>query len=206
MALNHVTVEQLSVLFEQTPRNLFLLTEKGVLKRAVDSKGKQFKPPQYELISTVRAYCAYLREMARMDDQGATVYQQLRNKKIGAEAERAVLDLQVHKRKLHTSAQIEFVMTTMLTSIKSRLLSIPSRITRVLMGKTDFHDIYSIIDAEIELALRELSDYDPNAFVRAGEDPAAAGTQSVRKNGDSNHRKAEDEDLAEDPALAAEPH
>jgi hypothetical protein len=135
-----------------------------------------------------------------MDDQGATVYQQLRNKKIGAEAERAVLDLQVHKKTLHKEADIEFMMTTMITSVKSRLLSIPSRITRVLMGKTDFHQIYSIIDTEIELALCELSDYNPNAFARASDDLAAAGTQSVQKNGDSNH-KARDEDL-EDAALA----
>jgi hypothetical protein len=185
MAVNYVTVEQLSVLTDQTPRNIHLLTEKGVLKRAADDQGKMLRPFQYELISNVRAYCVYLRELARMDDAGQTLYTQLRNKKMGAEAEKAILDLKLYKAQLHRGKDVEFIITTMFTSIKSRLLAIPSRVTRVLMGKTVFQEIYAIIYTEIELALRELSDYDPNAFHRAGEDQPLA----PQPNGSSNHRE-----------------
>jgi phage terminase Nu1 subunit (DNA packaging protein) len=191
MAMNLVTIEQLSVLVGQTPRNIFLLTERGVLKKAVDDAGKQLKPIQYELMMVVRSYCDYLRELAKLDDQGATVYQQLRNKKIGAEAEKAVLDLKTYKNKLHRSQDVEYVMNTMMSTVRSRLLSIPSRITRVLMGKTVFQEIHDIIDAEIQLALRELSDYDPNAFSRANEDYLAQEQleRPPHSNGNTNHQE-----------------
>jgi phage terminase Nu1 subunit (DNA packaging protein) len=190
MAVQLVTIEQLSMLIDLSPRQIHRLAEQGTLKRAVDDQGKQVRPTSYELIPTVRAYCAYLREVARVDDVGHSTFQKLRNKKIGAEAEKAVLDLQLHKKKLHKDEDVQYVMTTMLTSVKSRLLSIPSRITRVLMGKTSFQEIYAIIDAEVELALRELSDYDPNAFARANDEylSLTGQTPGPHPNGSANHQ------------------
>src|SRR5262249_49758909 len=70
----------------------------------------------------------------------------------------------------HTSADIEFVMTTMLTAVKSRLLAIPARTTRLVIGKTDFTEIYSLLYSEIELALRELSEYNPQDFSERNEE------------------------------------
>jgi hypothetical protein len=88
---------------------------------------------------------------------------------MAAEAEMAQLNLRIHKRELHRGKDVEFVLTTMITAAKSRLLSIPSRVTRLLIGKTDFSEIYALVMSEIELALRELSEYDPNAFVKEND-------------------------------------
>lgn len=201
MAANHLGVEQLSLLLDLSPRHVARLTESGVLKRAVNAEGKVIKPLQYELISNNRSYIAYLREAARLDDAGQTLYTQLRNKKMGAEAEKATLDLKLYKQKLHKAEDIEFVLTTMFTSLKSRLLAIPSRVTRVLMGRTVFQEIYSIIYTEIELALRELSEYDPNAFARASEDHLAFSGAAAPSNGNGNgnhHQSDEDAEAAAD--------
>jgi phage terminase Nu1 subunit (DNA packaging protein) len=208
---NHLTIEQLSVLIDQTPRTIHKLSERGVLKRAVDEHGKKVHPVRYDLIANVRAYCAYLREAARLDDIGQTLYQQLRNKKMGAEAEKAVIDLQLYKQKVHEGQHVAFVMTTIFTAVKQRMLSIPSRVTRVLMGKTDFQEIYAIINDEIEMALRELSEYDPSMFAAANEEYLAmtgANMQPSRPNGDSNnHHQDSDDDgnqgQAEDDDFAA---
>ena len=53
-------------------------------------------------------------------------------------------------------------MTAMVRAFRARVLAIPSRTTRQLIGKTDFHEIHGLLEAEIESALRELSEYDPS--------------------------------------------
>jgi len=61
-------------------------------------------------------------------------------------------------------------MTNMLTATESRLLAIPSRVTRLLIGQTEFQKICDLIYGEIEMALKELSDYDPQKFEEANEE------------------------------------
>ena len=46
------------------------------------------------------------------------------------------------KRKLHRTEDIEFIFTNIFTSIRSKLLAIPSRLTRLIIGKTVFQEIY----------------------------------------------------------------
>ena len=63
-------------------------------------------------------------------------------------------------------------MTQMLTNAKMRLMAIPSRITRMLIGQTDFQKVYTLIDDEIRAALTELSEAkyrDSIAYRRAQE-------------------------------------
>ena len=55
-------------------------------------------------------------------------------------------------------------MTNMLTFFKQRVLAIPSRISRQLIGKRKFQDIYDVIMTEIVGCLRELSGYDSQMF------------------------------------------
>ena len=118
------------------------------------------------VVTNVRAYRKYLREQARLDDASASAYQQLRNRKMEAQAEVAELKLKLYKRKLHRSEDVEFVMT----AIKSRLLAIPSRTSRLVLGKTNLQEVNALIYSEIELVLRELADYDPNSFEQANEE------------------------------------
>jgi phage terminase Nu1 subunit (DNA packaging protein) len=192
MPANIATIEQLSVLFDITVRHIQRLTEQGVLIRAQDEEGKTIRG-RYELVRNVRGYCAYLREQARLDDTGQSVYTQLRNQKLASETEVAALKLKLYKRKLHRTEDVEFVMTTMLTALKARLLSIPSRITRLLIGKIQFQEIYDLIYREIELALRELAEYDPNSFeARNDEYLALAGAEVQNGNGDAEHQPEED--------------
>jgi hypothetical protein len=54
-------------------------------------------------------------------------------------------------------------MNNMLTYFKQRVLSIPSRVARLCVGKS-FREIFDLLSTEIELALRELSGYDRSRF------------------------------------------
>ena len=55
------------------------------------------------------------------------------------------------------------------TAVKSRLLAIPSRVSRLLIGKSDFQEIYSLLTREIEVGLTELSTIDYTMFTKENE-------------------------------------
>jgi hypothetical protein len=76
-------------------------------------------------------------------------------------------------------------MTNMLIHFKARVLSIPARIARLLVGKTKFQEIYDTIMTEIELALRELAAYDPAMFAQQNAEYMASQGYGER-NGDGN--------------------
>ena len=116
----------------------------------------------------------YLRQAARLDDVSESTFRQLRNKKMEAEAEIAALKLALYQRKLHRTEDVEFLMTTMLTAVKSRLLAIPSRTTRLVLGKTGFQEVYSLLYSELEQVLRTLSAYNPSDFAEQNEEYLAS--------------------------------
>ena len=156
-----IDTSQLAKLVDTTPRWIQKLTNDGVLNRARDADGQELRG-RYNLLA-VRDYCRYLRSLARLDDASEARYQALRNEKMAAESEMARLHLLEYKGELHQARDIEFIMNNMLTYFKQRVLSIPSRVARLCVGKS-FREIYDLLSTEIELALRELSGYDRSRF------------------------------------------
>lgn len=164
-----IDVTQLSRLLDIAPRTVQHLTAEGILTRARDEDGRELRG-RYELVASVRSYVRYLREQARLDDASESKYIMLRNAKMGSESEMSDLRLQLFKGTLHRDADVEWVMTQMLTAFKARMLAIPSRLTRQLIGQKKFQVIYDLLMTEIELALRELVGYDRQRFARANND------------------------------------
>jgi hypothetical protein len=170
------TARHLAVLFNVTERHILRLTANGVLARRIED-GEVVKG-RYDLVSAVRSYCGYLRKQAGLEALDQSTYLRLRNQKLAAEGELVRLRLQVHKKELLRSEDIEFVMTLMLTALKSRLLAIPSRTARLLIGKRS-GEVYSLLASEIDLALRELSACDPNSFRPDNEEQYLARIKEV---------------------------
>ena len=50
---------------------------------------------------------------------------------------------------------VEFVMTHRDTAIKARFLALPSRVARLLVGKTDFQEIFALLTEEVTAAMDE---------------------------------------------------
>ena len=73
------------------------------------------------------------------------------------------LRLQTMKGELHKAEDVEKVMTDMLTSFKTRVMNIPSKVAPVLESR-DAGFIKDRLTAEVTEALNELKDYDPKAF------------------------------------------
>lgn len=185
---------QLAQLLDVTPRHVGRLTADGVLTRARDVDGKELLG-RYELIANVRSYIKYLRMQARLDDASESKYIMLRNNKMAADSETATLKLAIFKNTLHKADDVEFILTNMFTAMKSRLLAIPSRVTRLVIGQTTFQVIYDLIYTEIELALRELADYNPQMFRRQNtEYLASQGADPENLNGEAYDGDTDDEE------------
>jgi hypothetical protein len=164
MPANTMTTAQLAKLVRATPRWILKLTADGVLHRAQDADGSELRG-RYSA-RAVGDFCDYLRQKARLDDSSELRYSALRNERMAAENELTQLTLAERKGQLHNSEDVEFVMTQMLTAFKARILAVPARVSRSLIGKTNFREIFDIIMREIELCLLELSGYDESKFAQ----------------------------------------
>lgn len=179
-----IDTTQLGKLLDLTPRHIQRLTVDGVLIRARDDDGKELRG-RFEVFANVRAYVKYLREAARLDDISESKYIRLRNQKMAAESRAAELKVGLMERKLHRAEDVEHVITNMITACRARLLAIPSRISRRLVGKKHFKEIYNIIYDEIVLALKELSSYNAETFAQETEDYLIGMGAELGKNGET---------------------
>ncbi|GHU42236.1 hypothetical protein FACS1894111_05830 [Clostridia bacterium] len=137
------------------------LTERRVRQLKEQKIIAEYKdvPGLYELTTTVHAYVNYLRK--RNPESGEDIdYNTERAKLIRAKRKNEEFDLGVKEGNLHTSEDIQTVMTDMLINFKSRLMAIPSKLSPVLSKKTDKAEIHRILKDSVDEALNELSDFD----------------------------------------------
>ena len=80
-----------------------------------------------------------------------------------AKRELAELELQKRRNEVHDAADVELVMTDMLTNLRSQLLGLPAKMAQQLANRDkDFID--QTLADEIHARLTELSDYSPEMF------------------------------------------
>jgi hypothetical protein len=180
---------ELARLVGTTPRHLARLTLEGVLKRARTTKGKEIRG-RYPL-EAVTAFCDYLRNRAKIAGASQGKWEELRNAKMAGENEIVQLRLSQMKGRLHDARDVEYVMTNMLTRFKARILAIPTRVARQCQGKK-FKEIVVIIRKELELALRELADYDARLFEGREQYLRDQPADTAAFNGDGQDASTED--------------
>ncbi len=119
---------------------------------------EEVRPGLYDLLDTNRRYINYLRKR-NPESEEAVDYNTERAKLVRAKRENEELDLKIRKNQLHSSEDVEAVLSNMLISFRSRLMAIPSRLSPILSKKTDKAEIFKILKAQIDEALNELSDF-----------------------------------------------
>ena len=112
----------------------------------------------YELIPTLHKYINYLRKN-NPESEESIDYNAERAKLVRAKRMNEEFELKIKENKLHNSEDIETIMTDMLINFKSRLMSIPSKLSPVLSKKTDKAEIFKILKEHIDEALNELSNF-----------------------------------------------
>ena len=160
--------KQVARFLDITERRVRQLREEGIIS--------ELRPGLYDLIDTNHRYINYLRN--RNPDSGERIdYNAERAKLVKAKRENEEYDLRLKRRELHTSEEIEQVMTTMLINFKSRLSAIPSKLAPILSKKKDTAEIASLIKQQVDEALIELSDFEKmEAIAEGGVERGNKGT------------------------------
>lgn len=131
-----------------TERRVRQLRDKGIIKEAM--------PGYYNLRETIIQYIHFLRG----DNQGNSLnYNDERAKLIKAKRELQEIELKLRKNEVHTSENIELIMSDMLIKFKTRMMAIPAKASPILAKKTDQTEIFKILKQYTDEALAELSDY-----------------------------------------------
>lgn len=133
------------------------LSERRVRQLRDDKIITEYKPGLYNLQEVNHQYINYLRKSSPTEEQ--IDYNTERAKLVRAKRVNQELELQLRKNEVHTSEDIEQVMTDMLIRFKTRLMSIPAKLSPILSKKKDQTEIFKLLKAGIDEALEELSDF-----------------------------------------------
>lgn len=144
------SAQDLAELLRITSRRVNQLAGMHILTRDEENR--------YDLPSNIDAYFKYKYTSQEDVDYG-------REKAMHEAAKRHLAELELAKRnsEVHEAKDVEFVMTDMLTNLRSQLLGIPAKMAPVLAGQTEAYIMQSLTD-EIQSRLTELSDYRPDMF------------------------------------------
>lgn len=135
------------------------ISEKRVKQLSDENIIKEFKPGLYDLQAAINSYVNYLRKDNPSGDEDIN-YNVERAKLVKVKRENEELDLMIRKKDLHKTEEIEQVMVVMLLRFKSRLMSMPSKLSPVLAKKTDKAEIFKVMKSNIDDALNELSNFE----------------------------------------------
>lgn len=157
LTVNSATLEKM---IGVTDRRIRQLADEGVLIRA--AKGR------YKLMDSIRNYI--LSQKIRAEAASAETLED----ELDLEEEKAIhervkryiseLKLQTMKGELHKAEDVERVMTDMLVSIKTKLLSMPTKLAPILVSRNDIDFIRSAVNREVLDTLNELKAYNPKDF------------------------------------------
>lgn len=136
---------------DMTERNVRTLRDKGVLT--------EYRPGLYDLQMATHQYIYFLRKK-NPDAEEKVDYNTERAKLVRAKRESQELELQLRKNEVHTTEDVEQVMTDMLIRFKTRLMAIPAKLSPILAKKTKQEEIFKLMKSAVDEALEELAEFD----------------------------------------------
>ena len=151
-----VTQRNLAKILGLTPERIRQLVIKGIIKRdEKDDSGGVY------LVESLQRYYKQSLDTVEYDKEHALL-EQIKRKT-------AELKLQKARGELYDAKTIETVITQDLLKVRTQLLSIPIKLSGELEGKSK-GEIFERLTAEIETALREISEYDAKIYTREVQD------------------------------------
>lgn len=157
-----VASKVLESLFGLKDRTIRDLADKGIVKR--DSHGK------YLLWNSAKGYITALKAInagkngiKTEDDEQDLDYDREHAAHERVKRQISEIRLQLIKGQVHKAEDVERVMTDMFEKFKSKMNAIPSKMAKKLEGKSRI-EIQTLLREEIDGALIELSNYNPQDF------------------------------------------
>lgn len=134
------------------------LSERRVRQLREQNIITEVRPGLYDLKTVNHQYINYLRKN-NPESESTIDYNEERAKLVRAKRESQELELQLRKNELHTTEDIEQVLTDTLIKFKTRLMAIPAKQSPVLAKKSDQTEIFKLLKSSIDEALEELADF-----------------------------------------------
>lgn len=147
--------------FGLTNRRIRQLAEEGVIKKV--SHGR------YNFVESVQKYIIYLRtntELKETKTEEEVNYDKEHALLEKAKREKAELELKVMRGELHLAEDVEQVMNDMLANFRGKILSMPSKLSPMLVARDNVNNIQDIIEKNCFEVLDELKDYDTKEFYK----------------------------------------
>lgn len=158
-----VSTDVLADLLGYTRQRINQLAKEGVLEKQA--------PGRFLLKLNIKKYLDFLRtgQMTEEEEEAARRYWE--EKALHEKAKRQIAELKLARlqNRLHDAADVELVMTNMLTTFRNRILAIPQKVAPKIIGMKNLAEISEAINIELLEALNELSDYDPALFAGGEE-------------------------------------
>lgn len=144
-------------------RTIRRLVQEGVLNKV--------KNGQYDLVDCTKRYIKHITEkQSLMDKDMDKLDKELMVEKVLLErAKRKKTELVVAEMEnvVHRAEDIEKLWSWSITNFKTRIRALPSKIAPQVQILDDVREINAILTREIDDALLEMSEYDPEAFKKS---------------------------------------
>ena len=132
-------------------QNIGNLIEKGIL---FDKKG----PNPLDIDASRRSYIEYLQKQARFHiKDGTGDITEEKTKLTAAQAKKAQLDVAVIEGKLIPTDLIEETWNNYVANCRGKLLTIPNKVTHLVLASEEFAEVEKLIKDAIHEALTELA-------------------------------------------------
>lgn len=155
-----VSASVLGSTFGVSERRIRQMAEEGILVRV--AKGR------YNFVDSVKNYILSLKlavdANSSENPDGELNFDE--EKALHERVKRHISELkyQTMKGELHKAEDVQRVMVDMLTSFKTRALNIPSKLSPLLVDRSEVGYIKDMLTKEVLETLNELKDYDPKQF------------------------------------------
>ena len=146
------------------------LSERRVRQLREQNIITEIRPGLYDLKTVNHQYINYLRKN-NPESESNIDYNAERAKLVRAKRESQELELQLRKNELHTTEDIEQVLTDVLIKFKTRLMAIPAKQSPVLAKKSDQTEIFKLLKSSVDEALEELADFQTMFGERTENEP-----------------------------------
>lgn len=143
----------------------------GVSPRNIRDISKDFgifeknESGKYELSTCVKEYIEYKLDLDSSRAKGLNL-EALKARHEEIKIQMSLEKLREYKAETHRSEDVEEFLSNMLVSFKNKLSTLPSKLAMEIMGETDTNVAIKKVEEEIDIALNELSGYDPNEISR----------------------------------------
>lgn len=155
-----LTAKAMGQLLGVTDRQVRYLADEGKIPKLANGS--------YELPYAMTTYISGLRAAENQEKADIRKSGDLNDEKLlheRAKRKKAELQLGQMRGELHRGPIVEKVMTDMLSNLRAKLLSIPTKTAPLLIGRSGISELEGILEDAIIESLEELSDYDPSLFV-----------------------------------------